>query len=364
MKSFSLVLSLFLVLLLTPHLTHAAQGQENLLESVSYKSDPGQNERIRFHIAGKVIPEIFTLGGENPRVILDFFNTLGTDNLQNKTEVHGELVKSIRVGKHLQPKKKIRVVVDMQPEVSYQFTKQLRDDGKIFELTIQREGTSDVDVLEGVTVERTPDKPVEKTDPTEWKSDAAKTEISSIKEDKKGKKLSQPGEEPKEIMTTAELVDENVVPDPGVFSTQPIEEKKIDITLPEKSDDIPGAVSKSKGAPRDAKLLDVSFEDTSNKGEMVLFKLNGFYPPIVFGVEKGNPKVVCDFLDTSVSPKVESEINSYGRFIKSIKVDSGNNSDKVRVTLSLMENKNYDLQQVFFKEDNLFVLIVDTLDDI
>ena len=33
---------------------------------------------------------------------------------------------------------------------------------------------------------------------------------------------------------------------------------------------------------------------------------------------------------------------------------------RFRVTLELVPNKNYDLQQVFFKEDNLFVIIVNT----
>ncbi|MCI5158676.1 MAG: hypothetical protein D3906_09615 [Candidatus Electrothrix sp. AUS1_2] len=34
---------------------------------------------------------------------------------------------------------------------------------------------------------------------------------------------------------------------------------------------------------------------------------------------------------------------------------------KIRVVLDLVPNYSYDLQQVFFKEENLFVIIINTL---
>jgi hypothetical protein len=41
--------------------------------------------------------------------------------------------------------------------------------------------------------------------------------------------------------------------------------------------------------------------------------------------------------------------------------DYQNGKDKIRVVLDLAQDRDYDLQQVFFKNDNLFVLIVNEL---
>ena len=91
---------------------------------------------------------------------------------------------------------------------------------------------------------------------------------------------------------------------------------------------------------------------------MVLFKLNDFYPPLVFGIEKGNPRVVCDFLDTVLGSDIETTIQTRGMFVSRIRTALHPSPAKVRVVLDLVPNKNYDLQQVFFKEDNLFVIII------
>ena len=108
-------------------------------------------------------------------------------------------------------------------------------------------------------------------------------------------------------------------------------------------------------------LLDVSFEKSINESETVLFRLNHFYPPLVFGIEKGEPRVVCDFFDAEIDDNVPREIEAGGQFVNRIMVTNESDPDKVRVELVLMPNRNYDLQQLFFKEDNLFVVIVKEL---
>ena len=108
-------------------------------------------------------------------------------------------------------------------------------------------------------------------------------------------------------------------------------------------------------------LLDVSFEKSINESETVLFRLNHFYPPLVFGIEKGEPRVVCDFFDAEIDDNVPREIEAGGQFVDRIMVTNESDPDKVRVELVLMPNRNYDLQQLFFKEDNLFVVIVKEL---
>jgi hypothetical protein len=113
----------------------------------------------------------------------------------------------------------------------------------------------------------------------------------------------------------------------------------------------------------DPVLSDVSFETTADNTEMILFKLNDFYPPIVFGIEKGNPRVVCDFLDTEVDKGVRPVLETKGNYISRVRVAKHKGPDKVRVVLDLVPNRNYDLQQVFFKEDNLFIILINEFEE-
>jgi hypothetical protein len=105
----------------------------------------------------------------------------------------------------------------------------------------------------------------------------------------------------------------------------------------------------------------VKFDATSPKGEMVMFKLNGFHPPAVHGVEEGIPRVICDFNNTKLTGRTKNQIKTDGKFVKVIRTSKTRKPEKVRVVIDLEPNHSYDLQQVFFKEDNLFVIIVNTV---
>jgi hypothetical protein len=110
-----------------------------------------------------------------------------------------------------------------------------------------------------------------------------------------------------------------------------------------------------------AQLESVKFDGKSPKGEMVLFKLNEFHPPTIHGVEEGIPRVICDFNNTQLVDSAKNTIKTNGKFIKVIRIAKHKNPDRVRVILDLEPNRSYDLQQVFFKEDNLFVIIVNAI---
>ncbi|MCI5132026.1 MAG: AMIN domain-containing protein, partial [Candidatus Electrothrix sp. EH2] len=91
------------------------------------------------------------------------------------------------------------------------------------------------------------------------------------------------------------------------------------------------------------------------------FKLNESHPPIVFGIEEGTPRVVCDFKDTAAGRDIPESLKTAGKFIQKIRVGEQKEENKLRVVLDLVLNYSYDLQQVFFKEENLFVIIINTL---
>ena len=170
---------------------------------------------------------------------------------------------------------------------------------------------------------------------------------------------------PKKVQAVAEEVEavevEEIVETAVVVTpTEPVvEEKRLSET-----EAVVDEVSVVEDNPLnlEALLSEVTFENTSNKGEMVLFKLNGFYPPEVSGQENGTPSVTCVFAGTRIGTDVIQEQTPQGEFIDSIIVEQEGDDAPIYVTLQLVPNKNYDLQQVFFKEDNLFVIIVNSYD--
>ncbi len=123
----------------------------------------------------------------------------------------------------------------------------------------------------------------------------------------------------------------------------------------------PETTAPAPAAPAGPMLESVTFDGKSPKGEMVLFKLNTFHPPEVHGVEQGIPRVICDFKDTRLADSAQNLIKTDGQHVKVIRLSKTVKPEKVRVVLDLEPNRSYDLQQVFFKEDNLFVIIVNTV---
>jgi hypothetical protein len=111
----------------------------------------------------------------------------------------------------------------------------------------------------------------------------------------------------------------------------------------------------------DPALESIKFDPSSPKGEMVMFKLNGFHPPSVHGVEEGIPRVICDFNNTKMTGTTKRLIKTDGKYVRAIRTSKTKKPEKIRVVIDLEPNRSYDLQQVFFKDDNLFVIIVNTI---
>lgn len=168
-----------------------------------------------------------------------------------------------------------------------------------------------------------------------------------------------------DLSSAYEIIHEQSFSDPTntltIALSSPDIEKTISssVSVPEKlpADIVVETIEPASG-PR---LLGVSFDDSSNRGEMVIFRLNGFYPPTVSAIEKDTPQVLCDFMDMELGYGVDELIVANGVFVERIHVARHENPDKVRAVLDLPPDRDYDLQQVFFKNDNLFVLIVNEL---
>ena len=115
----------------------------------------------------------------------------------------------------------------------------------------------------------------------------------------------------------------------------------------------------------DPLLKGIEFKSISATEERVLFKLNGAYHPEVFGIEGENPRVVCDFPDMRVDDKtVKSLIDTNGKYVRNIRVGLHSTPTlKVRVVLDLTPANDYDIEQMLYKEENLFVIAIHQIKD-
>jgi hypothetical protein len=295
---------------------HAATG---MIEKVIFEQGDGKIESVIFHLNGPWLPKVFALKGDNPRVVFDFMETDLEKGVPTTINAQGSMVHKIRLGRH---SGKTRVVIDLASGSDVNFDQQFDEKNNI--LTIQ------LFSMDFPAKEHVQDTAV-----------ATPVAIPVVE--------SEPSSEPEQEVATEAVVVEEV---PAVAPTESVEDPVA--ALPAEP------VLEEETPTLDPMLLELNFEDTSNKGEMVLFKLNGFYPPVVTGEEEGTPLVICEFAGTRLGEGVQKAMEVGGKYIQRIQVTQLKESDTIRVSVELIASKNYDLQQVFFKEDNLFVIIVNS----
>ncbi len=314
-----------------------------LLEEIRFVKESDTLERIIFKLNGTHIPKIFAIKGDKPRVVFDFIDVRPSKKVKNSLETKGNLVRKIRVGVHGPPKAKTRVVFDLVPKGHYDFDQDFNLQEKSLSISVFHAGTKGE--------QETPPAPVVELKKNEK---ADKTEESVLDQDRLPVTpvVAEPQDETRQ---DAKPIEEGL-------AEKKSGEQNHAVVLEEEAKT---TVTQDSQMPVSGPVLSkVSFDDSSNKGEMVLFKLNDFHPPLVFGVEEGLPRVVCDFMNARLGSEIEELISSNGQYIDRIRVATHKDPDKIRVVLDLVPNKNYDLQQVFFKEDNLFVIIVNSYNDV
>ncbi|RWX49737.1 AMIN domain-containing protein [Candidatus Electrothrix communis] len=301
-----------------------ATAAQKVIEDINFESPGNGEERIVFKLNGTYIPKIFTLQGKQPRVVFDFKDTTAAKMINNIINTNGELIKRIRVGIHKGDNPKTRVVLDLRPNKNINIRQDFDNKEKALVVSIHYAGSK---------------KRTDKQKPDEQTVPDPEDAVTAVLPE-------QPEEKQKPVVTEAE-------PEP---IKQEVKPQAVEATkqTPIKEAD----VEEKPGIPI---LTSITFDNDSNRGEMVLFKLNEFHPPIVFGIEEGTPRVVCDFKNTAAAKNISDSLKTAGKYIEEIRVGKNKREKKVRVVLDLVPNFSYDLQQVFFKEENLFVIIINTL---
>jgi hypothetical protein len=377
------------ILLLLPFLffqfTSVARSGQNevLLKSITFHHVSAKDESVRFVLSGKNTPSIKMFPGS--RLVIDFFNTSRSAHIPSIRDVQGKIIQRIRVGIHEKPPK-TRVVLDLVPGLDYRYTQHFSPQDNALLLSIFPKGEKSTQVKEisrsgvvkkeggktyapvvsqervsantvgkkekqGNEAEKNPKKTKKAQNQVEQQKQEHKKmppqKVATAQEQTAGKTLSAKPKKP-EVPSEKPKAEANT-------TTKEAEKENKKIASEKKAESIPSAIGKQK-----ALLRSVSFENDARKGEMVLFKLKEFSPPKVKGIEKGEPRVILDFLDTELGTQVKKNITCNGKYVNFIEVLPKSKPDAVQVVLHLVPHHNYDLQQVFFKDDNLFVIIVNS----
>ncbi len=356
---------LFLTFFLSP--VHAVDRPT--LESITFKTLDTNKEQVTFQLNGTYIPKTFAIKGKNPRVVFDFQNTGRAKTIPNSIQTDGTYIKQIRIGVHTGEHPKTRVVFDLTNNRKIDFKQHFDKATNALTILIfpAANPPGETNVPKNKTTEKAGGRQVaQPKQNTIAKPDEAITKLSAATSVTAGQKTGSPtNPAPKNMQTGTK--EQNNVDDTQDKTTKPSlssepavasEKKQPAETVPPVSKAVNQPVVKKQGIPV---LQSVTFDNTTNRGEMIQFKLTDFHPPRVFGIEEGLPRVVCDFANTLAGPTLKNIIKANGRYVKTIRIGRHKNPDKIRVVIDLEANNNYDLQQVFFKEDDLFVIIVNTL---
>ena len=395
-----------LILLLTSGLAAAADKPE--LQKIRYTALSASSEQVTLQLNGSYIPKVFTLKDETPRIIFDFPDMIYGREVQGSLTTNGAIVKRIRVGMHTGEAPKTRIVFDVATLTGVTYTQKFDNTSSILTIQVLAPGKTAAPVAKSKAAAKIVD---DKKKPS---SETAQAQPQSITETQPLIKTeAAPGAESKPATTketSPQLTDATkeqksqempMVPAPPVASVdykatvlmktipaesevkpQPVaketptkpavtsnktEEKKTPVaavpTPPEATADVKTATKMEAVKPATIAgggplLESVKFDGTSTKGEMVLFKLNDFHPPVIHGVEEGVPRIICEFNNTQLADSAKNLIKADGKYVKVIRISKNKKPDRIRVVLDLEPNHSYDLQQIFFKEDNLFVIIV------
>lgn len=296
----------FVFFLLLPRLFAEETGA--LLEQIYFERESSSREHVTFKLNGPHIPKISAIKGETPKVIFDFYDTRHSPSIKNVIKSWGNLVSAIRTGRHNEPLK-TRVVLDLVPGQEYDFAQDFQVKNNTLKITIFHNQQA------GGQVKK-------ETVPA----------ISTALE-KKQEEVSLPPVPAKELAPASPASLVKAVKEPPAPSSQLIINK-------------------------------ISFEQSPDNVEKVVIDLNNFQPPVVLGKEEGTPTIICEFMEASAEQEVPALIATNGNHIKQILVEKNTKPPQVKVILELRPNRQYDLQQIFYKAQNLYVLFVKSLDSV
>jgi len=364
-------------------------AQQKILEKITFEAPSPEVDEITFKLNGPYIPTIFAIKGERPRVVFDFPNTKPARLIKNTVNTNGKFVQRIRMGIHYAPKAKTRIVFDLLQDKKIDFKQHFDKQSNLLIISVFQAGQEPAAPAKPITLQTQAKKAPVKSVPPANNQTAGKPETSkkpapakAISEHKKQPlpekhAVQQPVEKKPVPVVPVKRAEVKSIKPHTAPSAQPKQKgpvvkkeqrptakknkpgKKPASITQKKKTVVPASAQQKKPLVADHPILkSVTFNKKDNRGEMVLFRLNTFQAPIVFGVEEGQPRVVCDFKNTEGGKDLPKSIKVNGKYIREVRIEKEEKAKKIRAILELTPNMSFDLQQVFFKKENLFVIII------
>ena len=85
-----------------------------LVRNIYVKFEPAGHEKVFIDFSREAAPEISSIGGKDPRIVVDIKNVLSIRQGIKKIDVQGKLIRQIRSNLDL-ASRRLRIVVDLAP---------------------------------------------------------------------------------------------------------------------------------------------------------------------------------------------------------------------------------------------------------
>jgi uncharacterized small protein (DUF1192 family) len=111
--------------------------QPAILTDIQYSKVSDTLDRVLIYMSASNNPKFQTLGGENPRIILDFLNARNIEKEKYEISTDGNFIRRIRVRSYKEPLRKVRVVFDMIPGRKYSIDRKFSKEENLYSFDIK-----------------------------------------------------------------------------------------------------------------------------------------------------------------------------------------------------------------------------------
>lgn len=118
------------------------------VKNIAVKFEPAGHEKVFIDFNRDVAPELFSIEGKDPRIVIDIKNVSSVRKGLTRINVRGKLIRQIRSSLD-HASRQLRIVVDLSPSISYEVDPAFYRAEKIYVLDIsaapvdQKKGSSD-----------------------------------------------------------------------------------------------------------------------------------------------------------------------------------------------------------------------------
>ncbi|MDR3090436.1 MAG: AMIN domain-containing protein [Desulfobulbaceae bacterium] len=348
MKTFAHIFLLAMLLSCAPKNALSA-----VLERVTNQSLEDGREVVNLFFDGTCTPTIFSLDGKSPRLVFDFPGAryLG----RQKIGVRGAALQSIRIATHQNPMK-TRVVFDLPTDMEVDYSQEFIGDSHTLRVTLFRKGLAQnaLTPTEKILASAQPaprkeaDRPSEPT-PRQTETATPDQSASRIKSQETPRPTAEK-EKPtqsSESAPTSEPTPKSSPFDRPFAATEPPAESSGKTT---------GDAVETPGA---ARMFGYSLTTQPTPGGDVLrMQLDGYASPEISARDGRKPQIICFFPHMRLAVKKGLNQPMSGKFVQKVAVTAQKKPVGVKMTLDLEDGYDYDIQQVFVKDESAFLLIV------